>query len=74
MLRFLRVSTLVLALSVSAFAGDMQFGRSEPPLPSSPEGPTATTEISDSQEENTSSATEDLQALINLCGYLLPLI
>lgn len=73
MFRILRVSALVLALSLSATAGEIQYGATEPPPP--PQGEqtvtTNSTQTSSGQESNT---TEELQALINLLGRLLPLI
>ena len=76
MLRILRVSALVLALSFNVTAGEIQYGATEPPppQPQQEQEQTVTTNSTQTSDGQESSTTEELQALINLLGYLLPLI
>lgn len=73
MLRILRVSALVLALSLNATAGEIQYGATEPPPPP-PDEQTVMTNSTQTGDGQESSTTGELQAIINLLGYLLPLI
>lgn len=78
MLRVLRITTLVLALSFSAQAGDMQYGAIPPPPPStnsSPDSNLSNDEITLSgAEEQELGTTDQIAALVNLLSSLLRLI